>query len=199
MGITFKSIKYIYIYVYFYIFHFFSFFFFFFPFQVIDDIADRLLEFISKNLIFKNDEDNEERSDQDDGKISFELLRRSSSIPQEGDKNIVITDETVDGKEQNLLLLTTLKDNYYEKPYEKNIIGGLKEIAWQASHGQIDHGLTSSVLGEILWSIWKSLIMSLEHFMNRSLTINEKDILGEFIRNSLADEIMKLWVETVIV
>merc|ERR1711991_863699 len=53
------------------------------------------------------------------------------SIPQEGDKNIVITDETVDGKEQNLLLLTTLKDNYYEKPYEKNIIGGLKEIAWQ--------------------------------------------------------------------
>merc|ERR1711991_311336 len=131
MGITFKSIKYIYIYVYFYIFHFFSFFFFFFPFQVIDDIADRLLEFISKNLIFKNDEDNEEPSDQDDGKISFELLRRSSSIPQEGDKNIVITDETVDGKEQNLLLLTTLKDNYYEKPYEKNIIGGLKEIAWQ--------------------------------------------------------------------
>jgi len=76
--------------------------------------------------------------------------------------------------------------------YQKGIVGALKEVGWQASHGKSGFGLTPKLLGDITWSFWKSLANSVAWELGVDLS---KDQLSELSLQVCACQrmILDLW------
>lgn len=87
-------------------------------------------------------------------------------------------------------------DNFYsEQPYTKNTVGILREVAWQASHGQ-NGTLTNKVLADITWSIWNALRGSVRGALERDLSQEELLNIADTVCE-IQTTLSKLWAETV--
>jgi len=86
--------------------------------------------------------------------------------------------------------------NYKEKPYEKNITGALKELAFSASHGPKNVGINQKVLSDIMWSLWKTLTTSIRTGVNRDLTKEELILVAKEVVKA-QQPFIKLWIQTV--
>jgi len=87
-------------------------------------------------------------------------------------------------------------ETYQEKPYERNIVGSLKELAFSASHGPKDIGINERVLADILWSIWKTLMEAIRNALNRDLEYLELLLLANEISH-VKEHLIHLWTSTV--
>jgi len=87
------------------------------------------------------------------------------------------------------------KDSYKEKPYEKNIVGSVKELAFSASHGPKNVGIDARVLADILWSIWKTLSAAIRTELGRDLEHLELLLIANEVSHA-KDKIISLWIET---
>eukprot|EP01117_Protostelium_nocturnum_P003555 TRINITY_DN1467_c0_g1_i1.p1 TRINITY_DN1467_c0_g1~~TRINITY_DN1467_c0_g1_i1.p1 ORF type:complete len:366 (+),score=113.87 TRINITY_DN1467_c0_g1_i1:184-1281(+) len=87
-------------------------------------------------------------------------------------------------------------DSYDEKPYQRNLVGALKELAGAASLGRKDVGIDKKVMADILWSIWKTLSSSLRITLGRELSRYELTCLGNEIAKC-QENIIALWIQTV--
>jgi hypothetical protein len=88
-------------------------------------------------------------------------------------------------------------DAYGEAMYHKGVVGGMKELGWQASHGPGDSGLTDLVLGEIGWAIWKTLNSSIRWTLERELSIEENEALAKEIGQCFG-LLIDLWYSTLV-
>jgi hypothetical protein len=87
-------------------------------------------------------------------------------------------------------------DNFYsEQPYTKNTVGILREVAWQASHGQ-NGTLTNRVLADITWSIWNALRGSVRGALDRELTAEELKSIADVVCE-IQGPLLRLWASTV--
>jgi len=88
------------------------------------------------------------------------------------------------------------EQSFKEKPYQRNVVGSLKELAFSASHGQKEAGINNKVLGEILWSLWKTLVEAIRSYIGRELTYNEFMEVAQGVAES-KDHLAQLWINTV--
>eukprot|EP01088_Endostelium_zonatum_P004628 TRINITY_DN1593_c0_g1_i1.p1 TRINITY_DN1593_c0_g1~~TRINITY_DN1593_c0_g1_i1.p1 ORF type:complete len:360 (+),score=91.62 TRINITY_DN1593_c0_g1_i1:120-1199(+) len=88
------------------------------------------------------------------------------------------------------------KEVWEEGAYRKGVVGGLKEVAWKASHGNGKEGLTTNVLCDILWSLWNSLCFSISSVLDRPLTYDEQEGVASKICEC-KEELVKMWVSTI--
>ncbi|PRP80080.1 hypothetical protein PROFUN_10763 [Planoprotostelium fungivorum] len=88
------------------------------------------------------------------------------------------------------------KDNYYEKPSQRNIVGALKELVLAASMGPKNEGLTSQMLTDIVWSIWRTLSSCLENHLQRALDAVESEGLARELLCTV-EPFTRLWIDTV--
>eukprot|EP01119_Soliformovum_irregulare_P018096 TRINITY_DN5489_c0_g1_i2.p1 TRINITY_DN5489_c0_g1~~TRINITY_DN5489_c0_g1_i2.p1 ORF type:complete len:356 (-),score=96.19 TRINITY_DN5489_c0_g1_i2:249-1316(-) len=96
--------------------------------------------------------------------------------------------------EQDEVGWTKFQSEYREEPYRRNIVGSLREMAHSAAYGQRMKGLTSHILGDILWSFWKTLSFSLSEY--RDLTDYEYSLIAQEM-SKLKDQILPNWLEKV--
>lgn len=88
------------------------------------------------------------------------------------------------------------EEGYGESKYNKGVIGGMKEVGWQASHGPGDSGLTCAVLGDIAWAFWKTLVSSVRWTLETDLAAEDMESLAAHVSLCLPN-IVQLWSETV--
>lgn len=74
-------------------------------------------------------------------------------------------------------------------------MGILREVAWQASHGQ-NGTLTNRVLADITWSIWNALRGSVRGALDRDLTVEELKNIADVVCEIQAP-LVRLWAETI--
>jgi hypothetical protein len=86
-------------------------------------------------------------------------------------------------------------NTYSEQPYAKNTVGILREVGWQASHGQ-NGTLTNKVLADITWSLWNTLRGSIRGAMERDLTQEELGQVADMVCE-MQGTLAQLWIETV--
>lgn len=87
-------------------------------------------------------------------------------------------------------------DNFYsEQPYTKNTVGILREVAWQASHGQ-NGTLTNRVLADITWSIWNALRGSVRGALDRELSAEELKSIADRVCE-IQGPLVQLWAATI--
>lgn len=86
-------------------------------------------------------------------------------------------------------------NTFSEQPYTKNTVGILREVAWQASHGQ-NGTLTNRVLADITWSIWNALRGSIRGALDRDLTQDELGQVADKVCE-IQQPLTQLWIETV--
>jgi hypothetical protein len=91
---------------------------------------------------------------------------------------------------------TQFKSSYKERPYEKNVVGSMKELAFAAFHGPKDTGLHERLLSEILWCIWKTLTGAVRLTLNRDLEESELLLSAKEVEKA-TEPLVKLYVETV--
>jgi len=99
--------------------------------------------------------------------------------------NSIITPSTITCTPSSTLVINTLKDNWLEDKYSKNICGELLSLAFQASHPSENNGLTYVVIGDMLWAMFLCLSRQLTSIMNRTLYQYESDLLLDQVFNLL--------------
>lgn len=87
------------------------------------------------------------------------------------------------------------KSDYEEKPYLKNVVGSLNELAFSASHGPKDVGLDSRVLSDIMWSMWKTLTSAIRSHLERSLEEEELTLIAKEILPAQTF-LIEIWLQT---
>jgi len=86
--------------------------------------------------------------------------------------------------------------SYKERPYEKNIIGALKELTFSACHGPVGIGVNQKVLSDIMWSLWKTLSTTIRTGIDRELTNGELALIAtEVVKTQ--NSFVNLWIQTV--
>ncbi|KAL6075957.1 hypothetical protein QOT17_003267 [Balamuthia mandrillaris] len=118
-----------------------------------------------------------------------EGMHKPEEIPTEEEQEEIPAKGT---KEQ----WATFKEAWGESAYKKGVIGGMKEVGWQASHGPGGIGLNRHVLADIGWSFWKSIVSSLRWVLDRELRCEEQDLLAEKISYCMRP-LAYLWWETI--
>eukprot|EP01101_Sappina_pedata_P009984 TRINITY_DN617_c0_g1_i2.p1 TRINITY_DN617_c0_g1~~TRINITY_DN617_c0_g1_i2.p1 ORF type:complete len:383 (-),score=121.11 TRINITY_DN617_c0_g1_i2:14-1162(-) len=86
--------------------------------------------------------------------------------------------------------------SFLERNYQKNVSGAMKESAFMCSHGNGIEGLTPSVLGDMMWSIWNTLCLSLSNGLDRKLSEHERNILCRQVLG-IQDDLIQMWLETI--
>eukprot|EP01103_Thecamoeba_quadrilineata_P019284 TRINITY_DN7739_c0_g1_i1.p1 TRINITY_DN7739_c0_g1~~TRINITY_DN7739_c0_g1_i1.p1 ORF type:complete len:422 (+),score=99.93 TRINITY_DN7739_c0_g1_i1:95-1267(+) len=86
--------------------------------------------------------------------------------------------------------------SYEESAYSKNVVGALKDSAFLSSHGPGYVGLSATILGDILWSIYNTLQTSIKAVITRDLQIQEKHLLIEQVLRAQTP-LIELWRQTV--
>jgi len=87
-------------------------------------------------------------------------------------------------------------ENYKEKPYERNVVGSLKELAFSAARGLKDVGINERILVDILWSIWKTLTEAIRAALGTDLTYDQLMIVAGSVAKA-QEPLVRLWIETV--
>jgi hypothetical protein len=84
---------------------------------------------------------------------------------------------------------------YSEQPYTKNTVGILREVGWQASHGQ-DGTLPAKVLADIGWSMCNALRGSIRGALDHDLNNEELSNIANKVC-AIMPSLVQLWIETV--
>jgi hypothetical protein len=83
-----------------------------------------------------------------------------------------------------------------ETAWEKGTLGEMRGVAWQASHGAASQtGLTARLLGEIGWSLFNSLALSLRVAVGRELSSGETSEVLHAVLPAVRT-ILELWLAT---
>jgi hypothetical protein len=85
---------------------------------------------------------------------------------------------------------------YWEKGYQKNIVGGIKDSMFLASHGIKTKGFTALLLADILWSIWNTLYFSLKNEFSIIFLADQADLFISKIFEC-SDMLITLWLKTI--
>lgn len=86
------------------------------------------------------------------------------------------------------------RDSYAEKPYERNVVGSLKELAFSASSGS-KTGISDKVMVDILWSLWKTLVEVIRAAIGTDLDPNQMKQLADTVA-IVKVPLCELWVQT---
>lgn len=84
---------------------------------------------------------------------------------------------------------------FEESKYSKGVVGEMKSVAWQASHASESSGLTSRLLGEVAWSLFNSLHLSLRIALGRELVDDETRRVLDAVQPCSAT-LLELWLQT---
>lgn len=97
--------------------------------------------------------------------------------------------------QDQLTLSTHLKQCWTEEKYKKNICGETIAFASRSSQPVQEHGLTYQIFGDILWAIYLCLAREITVIINRSLSMEENQIILNMVLE-LKQPIVDLWLKT---
>jgi len=89
----------------------------------------------------------------------------------------------------------TFLETYNTGPYSKNVVGHLKSLGFQASHGASTEGLTAHVLGDIVWSFCVALCNAIAQFLRMELYLYSLTILASHVL-LIQQPLVNLWLQT---
>jgi hypothetical protein len=120
----------------------------------------------------------------------------SDVITQMEDKWLIFIGTTFFNEPELQTKWEQFQSEYKEKPYERNVVGSLKELAFSAAYGRRNMGITEKILVDILWSMWKALTEVIRTALGIDLTQEQLILVAQAI-SEVTDPLVHLWIETV--